>query len=58
MFDKICLILVIIGSLNWGLVGLFSFDLVSFIAGGSGAILARIIVAIKKCFFIIATGFI
>ncbi|MBQ2266177.1 MAG: DUF378 domain-containing protein, partial [Clostridia bacterium] len=28
MFDKICLILVIIGALNWGLVGLFSFDLV------------------------------
>ena len=26
MFDKICLILSIIGSLNWGLVGLFEFD--------------------------------
>lgn len=43
MFDKICLILVIIGALNWGLVGLFSFDLVAWICGGSTAIISRII---------------
>ena len=43
MFDKLCLILVIIGALNWGLVGLFSFDLVAWIFGGSTAILSRII---------------
>lgn len=43
MFDKICLALSIIGSLNWGLVGLFQFDLVAWIFGGSDAILARII---------------
>ncbi len=43
MFDKICLLLVIIGSLNWGLVGLFRFDLVAWIFGGSGAVLSRII---------------
>lgn len=43
MFDKICLILSIIGSLNWGLVGLFKFDLVAWICGGSGNIIARII---------------
>lgn len=43
MFDKICLILAIIGCLNWGLVGLFSFDLVAWIFGGSGALLSRII---------------
>ncbi len=43
MFDKICLILSIIGSLNWGLVGLFQFDLVAWIFGGSDTILARII---------------
>ena len=30
---KICLILVIVGGLNWGLVGLFSFDLVAVIFG-------------------------
>lgn len=43
MFDKICLILSIIGSLNWGLVGLFKFDLVAWIFGGSDAIISRII---------------
>lgn len=43
MFDKICLVLSIIGSLNWGLVGLFQFDFVAWIFGGSDTILARII---------------
>ena len=43
MFDKICLILVIIGALNWGLVGLFSFDLVAWAFGGSTASISRII---------------
>lgn len=43
MFDKICLILAIIGCINWGLVGLFSFDLVAWIFGGTGALLSRII---------------
>ena len=43
MFDKICLILVIIGALNWGLVGLFEFDLVAWAFGGATAIVSRII---------------
>ena len=43
MFDKLCLILSIIGSLNWGLVGLFRFDLVAWIFGGSDSIISRII---------------
>ena len=46
MLDRIALILVIIGSLNWGAVGLFRFDLVSWICGGQGSILARIIYTI------------
>ena len=33
-FAMICLILAAIGALNWGLVGLFKFDLVALIAGG------------------------
>ena len=41
--NKIALLLIIIGALNWGLVGLFSFDLVAWICGGATAILARII---------------
>ena len=32
----IALVLVIIGALNWGLVGLFRFDLVSAVFGGAG----------------------
>jgi len=41
--DTICLILSIIGSLNWGLVGIFQFDLVAWLFGGSNAIISRII---------------
>ncbi len=43
IINKIALILVIVGALNWGLVGLFSFDLVAWICGGAATILARII---------------
>ncbi len=43
IIDKIALLLVIIGALNWGSVGLFSFDLVAWIGGGSTSLLARII---------------
>ena len=41
--DTIALILSIIGSLNWGLVGIFQFDLVAWIFGGQSAVLSRII---------------
>ena len=43
IMNKIALILTIIGGINWGLVGLFSFDLVAWIAGGPTMLLARII---------------
>lgn len=43
MLDKISLILVIIGALNWGSIGLFQFDIVSWIGGGQGALISRII---------------
>ena len=43
MLDKICLILVIIGSLNWGSIGLFEFDIVAWIFGGSSSLISRII---------------
>ena len=32
--DTAALVLTIVGGLNWGLVGLFRFDLVAFIFGG------------------------
>lgn len=46
IINKIALIISIIGSLNWGLVGLFSFDLVAWICGGATTVLARIIYVI------------
>ena len=46
IINKIALIIAIIGCLNWGLVGLFSFDLVAWIAGGATSVLARIIYVI------------
>ena len=32
--DRLSLLLVIIGAINWGLVGLFQFDLIAFLFGG------------------------
>ena len=46
IINKIALIITIIGALNWGLVGLFSFDLVAWISGGTTSLLARIIYVI------------
>ena len=43
IINKIALAIAIIGTLNWGLVGLLSFDLVAWIAGGATTLLARII---------------
>ena len=43
MLDKIALILTIIGGINWGLIGIFQFDLVAWIFGGQSAIISRII---------------
>ena len=43
MLDRIALILVIIGAINWGSIGLFKFDIVGWLFGGQGAIISRII---------------
>lgn len=43
MLDKIALIFVIIGAVNWGLVGLFQFDLVAWMFGGPAAVLSRVV---------------
>lgn len=43
MIDTIALILTIIGAFNWGLIGLFQFDLVAWIFGGQTALLSRVI---------------
>ncbi len=44
--DKIALILTIVGALNWGSIGLFRFDFVSYWFGGQDAIIPRMIFAL------------
>ena len=41
--NKIALVISIIGALNWGLIGLVTFDAVAWISGGATTVLARII---------------
>lgn len=43
MLDRISLILVVIGAINWGAIGLFQFDLVAWLFGGQSAIISRIV---------------
>lgn len=43
IIDRICLILSIIGGLNWGSIGLFKFDIVAWIFGGQASLISRII---------------
>lgn len=44
--NVIILTFVIIGAVNWGLIGLFNFDLVAAIFGGSASIISKIIYTI------------
>ncbi|HRY60065.1 MAG TPA: DUF378 domain-containing protein [Patescibacteria group bacterium] len=44
--DWVAFVLVIIGALNWGLVGFFQWDLVAAIFGGMTGLIARIIYAL------------
>ncbi|MER2226890.1 MAG: DUF378 domain-containing protein [Carnobacterium sp.] len=41
--DSIALALLIVGGLNWLLVGLFEFDLVATIFGGQTSLLSKIV---------------
>lgn len=45
ILDCIALTIVIIGAINWGLIGFFSFDLVAFIFGNMSWI-SRIVYAL------------
>ena len=44
--DRLSLLLVIIGAINWGLIGLFQFDLVAFLFGGQAALISRVLYTI------------
>ncbi len=50
MWDKLALILLIIGGINWGLVGIFELDIIAWLFGGSASVVSRalyILVAIS-----------
>ncbi len=55
--NYVCYILTIVGALNWGLVGIFDFNLVGWIFGGyrsTGAIIIYILVALSAIWLIIS----
>lgn len=44
--DMLATLLSIVGCLNWGLVGIFQFDLVAWLFGGMGSLFSRIVYTI------------
>ena len=50
LIDRIALLLLIVGGLNWGSIGLFQFDIVAWIFGSQAAIGSRIVyIAVALC---------
>lgn len=45
-FNWTALTLVIIGAVNWGLIGFFQFDLIASLFGGMSSVVSRIIYAL------------
>lgn len=43
MMDKLALWILLIGGINWGLVGIFRFDLIAWAFGGSDSVISRIL---------------
>ena len=41
--DIVALLLIIIGGINWGLIGIFNFDLVAFLFGGQMSAFSKIV---------------
>ena len=41
--DRIALLLIVVGGVNWGSVGLFQYDLVGALFGGMSGVVSRII---------------
>ena len=54
--NKIALLLVIICALNWGLIGLFEFDLVAEIFGGQDEIGSRIVYSLVGVAGLVSLG--
>lgn len=45
-YDIIALTVIIIGAVNWGLIGFFQFDLIAVLFGGMSSVISRIIYAV------------
>ncbi len=43
ILDRIALVLAIIGGINWGLIGIFQFDLIAFLFHGQTAVVSRVV---------------
>ena len=56
VFMRIALALVIIGALNWGMIGFFNFDLVASVFGGQDTFLAKIVYAVVGLSGLVAIG--
>jgi uncharacterized protein len=41
--DTVAMVLVVVGALNWGLVGLLDMNLVESLLGGSGSMLVKLV---------------
>ena len=56
--DWVALVLAVIGAINWGLVGLFQFDLVAAIFGQATAIsrIIYVLVALGGVYVLLVTG--
>ena len=49
MFQKVLLALTIVGAVNWGLIGLFDFDLVAFIFGNMSLFTRVVYTVVAVC---------
>jgi uncharacterized protein len=56
--DWVSLVLVAIGAINWGLVGLFQYDLIAAIFGQATAIsrIIYVLVAVAGVYMLVVTG--
>ena len=57
MIKKIALALVIVGAINWGLIGVIGFDLVAFLFSGQDSIISRIIFTLVGISGVICIGY-
>ncbi|EMR05523.1 hypothetical protein C772_02495 [Bhargavaea cecembensis DSE10] len=56
VLSRIALALLIIGGINWGLIGLFQFDLVATLFGGQDAFLSRVVYGLVGISALICIG--